>query len=598
MQKNKYYKSRIAELEVEKGNSKKKSNIYSVTRLVFFIILTILNIYAFNYVFLIGLVLLPISIILFGLLVKYHNKKEEELNKFAQLISIYKNEIRNIKSENIFGNGSQYIDHKHLYTSDLDVFGKFSLYNLINRTITKNGSNILAKWLKQSSTKNEIAQRQNTVKELAKKTTFKEEFLRTFFYSKNNTNKNTSDLKEWIENFEPYFTNKKTLIIYSWVSPIIILISFAIGYIYPLIWILTFIFISVNFIVLTGQQIKVNKIDIHLGKQADIFKRFSKLVSLIKNEDFKSDLANRLKTELIGKYNPEKEFKKMAFISKRFDNRTNIFYRLLILPIFMNDIHMSVSAEKWFVENKKHINNWLEIIGEFDALLSLSILYFNNNDWIFPEIVDADFLIDAKELAHPLIPKETSITNSYNISGKAKADIITGSNMAGKSTFLRTIAVNMILAYAGAPVNAKSFKLSQIRILTYFRIHDSLEESTSSFYAELKRIRDILNIIKTNDNCLLLLDELLRGTNTTDRNLGSVAIIKQFLKYNAVGIVATHDLSIADMIKQFPEQVRNFNFDVNVKNDELFFDYKLKEGVCNSFNATLLMKKIGIDFDL
>ena len=598
MQKNKYYKSRIAELEVEKGNSKKKSNIYSVTRLVFFIILTILNIYAFNYVFLIGLVLLPISIILFGLLVKYHNKKEEELNKFAQLISIYKNEIRNIKSENIFGNGSQYIDHKHLYTSDLDVFGKFSLYNLINRTITKNGSNILAKWLKQSSTKNEIAQRQNTVKELAKKTTFKEEFLRTFFYSKNNTNKNTSDLKEWIENFEPYFTNKKTLIIYSWVSPIIILISFAIGYIYPLIWILTFIFISVNFIVLTGQQIKVNKIDIHLGKQADIFKRFSKLVSLIKNEDFKSDLANRLKTELIGKYNPEREFKKMAFISKRFDNRTNIFYRLLILPIFMNDIHMSVSAEKWFVENKKHINNWLEIIGEFDALLSLSILYFNNNDWIFPEIVDADFLIDAKELAHPLIPKETSITNSYNISGKAKADIITGSNMAGKSTFLRTIAVNMILAYAGAPVNAKSFKLSQIRILTYFRIHDSLEESTSSFYAELKRIRDILNIIKTNDNCLLLLDELLRGTNTTDRNLGSVAIIKQFLKYNAVGIVATHDLSIADMIKQFPEQVRNFNFDVNVKNDELFFDYKLKEGVCNSFNATLLMKKIGIDFDL
>jgi len=595
MQKNEYYKSRITELEIEKGNSKKKSNIYSVTRLVVFIILVILNIYVFSYIFLVGLVLLPISIILFGLLIKYHNKKEEELNKFTQLIDIYKNEIRDTKSENIFGNGSQYIDHKHLYTSDLDVFGKFSLYNLINRTVTKNGSNILAKWLKQSSTKNKITQRQETVKELAEKTHFKEEFLRTFFYSKKKGGKSKSDLKEWIKNFEPYFINKKVLIIYSWISPIIILLSFAIGYIIPLAWVFTFIFISANFIVLTGQQIKVNKIDIHLSKQADIFKRYSKLVSLIKNEDFKSDLANRLKTELIGKYNPENEFKKMAFISKRFDNRTNIFYRLLILPIFMSDIHMSVSAEKWFIENKKHINNWLEIIGEFDALLSLSILHFNNSDWIFPKIIDADFLIDGKELAHPLIPKKTSVSNNYSISGKAKADIITGSNMAGKSTFLRTVAVNMILAYAGAPVNAQSFKLSQIKILTYFRIHDSLEESTSSFYAELKRIRDILNIIKTDNNCLLLLDELLRGTNTTDRNLGSVAIIKQFLKYNTVGIVATHDLSIADMIEQFPKQIRNFNFDVNVKDNELFFDYKLKEGVCSSFNATLLMKKIGID---
>ncbi len=598
MQNTKYYENKIAELNLEKGNAKKKNNIYSITRLIVFIVLTIINIYLFNYFFLIGFILLPIFIVLFSFLVKYHNKKEEELNKLVQLIDIYKNEIRDIKSENIFGDGSQYINHKHLYTSDLDIFGKFSLYNLINRTVTQKGSSILAKWLKQSSNKIDISERQNTVKELAEKNNFKNEFLRTFFYSKSKTNKNTNNLKDWIENFEPYFVTKNALVIYSWISPIIIILSFTIGYIYPLIWVLTFIFVSANFIALTSLQIKVNKIDNHLGKQSDIFKRFSKLVSLINNENFKSDLATKLKAELISKYNPEKEFKKIAFISKRFDNRTNIFYRLLIVPIFMSDIHMSVSAEKWFIENKKHINKWLEIIGKFDALLSLSILYFNNNNWIFPEIINANFLIDGEELAHPLIPNETSVTNSYSISGKSKADIITGSNMAGKSTFLRTVAVNMILAYAGAPVNAKSLKLSEIRILTYFRIHDSLEENTSSFYAELKRIKDILNIIKTDNNCLLLLDELLRGTNTTDRNLGSVAIIKQFLKYNAVGIVATHDLSIADMIKQFPQQIRNFNFDVNVRNDELFFDYKLKKGICNSFNATLLMKKIGIDFDI
>ena len=541
---------------------------------------------------------MPVSIVLFSVLVTYHNKKEEELNKYSQLIDIYNNEIRDIKSENIFGNGKQFINHLHLYTSDLDVFGKFSLYNLINRTVTNEGKNILANWLKQSSNANKIKLRQESVKELSDKINFKEEFLRTFFYSKQNGESKILNLKTWIENFEEYFINRRLLTIFSWISPIIIISSFILGYINSFFWLFPLIFISINFIILTGIQIKVNKIDIHISKQSNVFKRYSKLVSLIENENFKSELNKKLKLELLEKYNPEKEFKKMSSISRKFDNRSNIFYRLLILPIFLSEIHISIKAEKWFIENKKHINNWLEIIGEFDALLSLSILHFNNKNWEFPVIVENDFIIDGKDLGHPLIPAETRIVNSYFISGKSKADIVTGSNMAGKSTFLRTVATNMILAYAGAPVCAKSLKLSQTRILTYFRIHDSLEESTSSFYAELKRIKQILNIIKTDSNCLLLLDELLRGTNTNDRNLGSVAIIKQFLKYNAVGIVATHDLSIADMKTEFPEQIRNFNFDVNVKNEELFFDYKLKNGVCNSFNATLLMKKIGIDFDL
>ena len=596
MQNNEYYKNIITNLEIEKGNSTKKINLYSIVRLIVFVLLIIAIIYAFNTFFLIGIIFTPISIFLFALLVNYHNKKEEELNKYSQLIEIYENEIRDSKADNVFGVGNEYINHLHMYTSDLDVFGRFSLFGLLNRTVTTEGRNILANWLQESSGIKLIKQRQEAVKELVKKIPFKEEFLRTFFYSK--AKESNINLKTWIEKFEPHFVNRKFLIVFSYISPVMIIASFVVGYLFPLVWLFTFVLIAINTILLIGNQLAVNKIDVYVSKQSNVFKRYSKLVSIINKESFSSELTANLKLDLVEKYNPEEEFKKMARISRRFDNRPNIFYRLFIFPVFLNEFHMSLKAEKWFIENKKNINSWTSIIGEFDALLSLSILSYNNAEWIYPDIVDSEFIIEGNELGHPLINKDVRVVNSYNIKGQSKADIVTGSNMAGKSTFLRTVAVNMIIAYTGAPVCAKSLKLSKIRILTYFRIHDSLEESTSSFYAELKRIKQILIIIKTDNNCLLLLDELLRGTNTIDRNLGSVAIIKQFLKYNAVGIVATHDLSIADMKEDFPEQIRNFNFDVNVKNDELFFDYKLKDGICSSFNATLLMKKIGIDFDI
>ena len=591
--KTQYYEDRITELEKDKGNSRKKINSYSIVRLVVFAILTVLAILIFNYSSLMGLIAVPLAIVLFAALVKFHNKKEEDLRKAEYLIKIYENEIRSPKKDNIFGCGNEFVNHSHLYTSDLDIFGSFSLFNFINRTLTNEGANKLANWLKQSSEIDDIINRQNSVKELSGKITFKEAFLRTFFLAKtNNTN-----LKDWVERFHVYFLNKKFIKIFSWLSPITIVLSFMLGYTLSYFWGVTIAFIIINLLLLTRNRIAVEKTHRYTSKQSKVFKRYAKLISLIKNEEFAAEHLNQLKTELISGYNPEKEFKKISGIAKRFDDRYNLLFQLFISPIFLWDFHISMQTEKWFEKNKRTINSWLQIIGEFDALLSLSIVHYNNADWVFPEFTKDKFVIDAKELAHPLIPIKTRVASNYFITGKEKTDIITGSNMAGKSTFLRTIGTNMILAYAGLPVCAKSFNISKMEVLTYFRIHDSLEESTSSFYAELKRIKEILNYIKTNNNAILLLDELLRGTNSNDRYLGSVAIVKQILKYKAFGIVATHDLKLADLEQEFPEQIRNFNFDVNVNNDELFFDYKLKNGVCKSFNATLLMKKIGIEIN-
>jgi DNA mismatch repair ATPase MutS len=197
-------------------------------------------------------------------------------------------------------------------------------------------------------------------------------------------------------------------------------------------------------------------------------------------------------------------------------------------------------------------------------------------------------------MGHPLIPKSRRICNDLKISNTGTMVLVTGSNMSGKSTFLRTCGVNIVLAMAGAPVCAKKMTVSHVLVFTSMRIIDSLEENTSSFYAELKRLANIIQTVENKEKVFLLLDEILRGTNSNDRHIGSVALIKQMIKNNAIGIIATHDLALSQMENELPHQIDNYNFDVKIENDELYFDYKLNQGICKSLNASILMKKMGI----
>jgi DNA mismatch repair ATPase MutS len=197
-------------------------------------------------------------------------------------------------------------------------------------------------------------------------------------------------------------------------------------------------------------------------------------------------------------------------------------------------------------------------------------------------------------MGHPLIPASRRICNDFSIDGTGKAIVVTGSNMSGKSTFLRTCGINTVLALSGAPVCASAMSLTLTRLHTSMRITDSLEENISSFYAELRRLKAIISGAENDPGVFLLLDEILRGTNSDDRYAGSVALIKQLSEYGAVAMVATHDLRLAGLKEELPEKIENYHFDVKVKGGELFFDYLLTPGICSSFNASLLMKKMGI----
>ncbi len=595
---NNIYKAIIDNQETIYRKTNNKNKYYSLLRLFTFIIGVVITYILFQLSVTTGVCALVLFIGLFVVLVNYQNKNNLILKKSDELIKIYKNEINDINKKNIFGDGNEYTDTNHSYSSDLDLFGKHSLFSYINRTVSKDGSKILANWLKEKSSINEIKIRQSAIKELSAKHLFKEEFLRNFFLSTKSVANDSNRVTNWINNFKVSFIKKNGLKIFIKISPLIILLSFVFSYYFPILWIVFTFFIFLNLIVLIKQKNNVDKIHQYVSKHSNIFYKYSKLISLIKNESFKNTILVEIKNDLVKHYKPDYQLIKISKLSNKLDYRLDMFISFFLNTFLLWDIHISIEIEKWFLNNRKDVLCWLESIGKMDALLSLSILYFNHPNWCFPAICSDYFVLNAKDIGHPLIPANKRITNDYNISGIGKIDIITGSNMAGKSTFLRTIGVNMILAFTGAPVCAKSMSVSLVDINTNMRTQDSLEENTSSFYAELKRIKKILLEIKNNNNCFLLLDELLKGTNSNDKYIGSVAIIKQLLKHNTVGLISTHDLKLTKLHNKYPYNINNYNFDVTVNNKKMEFNYKLKNGICKSFNASLLMKEIGIDLNI
>lgn len=490
--------------------------------------------------------------------------------------------------------GSNYKPETHEYANDLDIFGRASLYQYINRTNSEQGNKMFADWLLHQALPGMILQRQETVKELTPETGWRQQ-LQSCGIATKITIATQQRIEKWLE--QPVsFSGKLLWNILKYLLPAISFSFLTLHLInildasifYPLILLMLAVSFAISKLIIPDY--------LQLNRIAPELESLSGSISLIEKKEFKTDLIKQLQAKYkTGLVASSESIKKLKMVLDLLDIRLNPLVFIPLNTFLFWDLQQIFTLEKWKIANKHNIRDWFGTLAEIECLSSIANLAFNHPENSFPRISNKEGVFIADSMGHPLIAKEKMVCNSFSTEGVNQMNLITGSNMAGKSTFLRSIGINIVLAMMGSTVFARSLALSPMKVLSSMRVSDNLEESTSTFYAELKKLKEVINSVYNNEKVFLLLDEILRGTNSADRHAGSKALIKQLIHHKAVGLIATHDLELAKLADEFPDKIHNYHFDVQVANDELYFDYKLKRGICQSMNASLLMKKIGIE---
>lgn len=493
-----------------------------------------------------------------------------------------------------FEDGAIHLPHEHSYANDIDLFGRASLFQYLNRTTSEMGSVTLAGWLLNPADENLVIQRQDAIKELSATTEWRQE-LQAFGKERKIGIQTKERLQSWIQEQSVFYQHGYWIIL-QYLLPAIMLSVIALNIFDLLSNPIRNYFLLVSAVLAWFISKKVIPIHYQVSKMAEELSVLSDSIQLIEKTSFQSTLLQQLHAAYkIEKGFASDELKQLKRILARLDYRLNpvIFIPLAILVQW--DLQQVMALEKWKKRNQQNIADWFDTLGKLEAICSLSTLHFNHPEWCFPLLKKEHFSIRGEAIGHPLINKSKRVNNPITINESGELMLITGSNMAGKSTYLRSIGINVVLTMTGSVVCAKSFSLSPVQLITSMRIADNLEENTSTFYAELKKLKAVIEKVNNQEKVFILLDEILRGTNSLDRHTGSVALTKQLIKHKAAGIIATHDIELAKIKEDYPNNLLNYHFDAQVSNDELYFDYLLKEGICSSINASILMKKIGIE---
>jgi len=588
------FKERVSQYTQQAQALDKQYNLYSTVRVVLFLVAIIAFVYLANVRSGLGVALVAAGFpLVFGIVVNKHNRIARLRNKSKHLKAVNEAELLrltgNIQS---LEDGIEYLQPKHPYAKDMDVFGRNSLYQLINRANTPSGKETVAYWLSGHTSRPEIIERQQAVTELTDQLDWRQGFQASGRLQKQE-NQSFQSVIDWIN--APVMVKHDWLTrLLAYVLPLLIITSILLNIFTDFSVYFTVALAVINGIVLKKYVFYVTDITENTHEGLKTLKAYGDLIEIIENSRFEANLLQTLQEPFKhGKFRASQSILKLQRILEFLHGRANLFY-LFFNTILLFDIHLLLKAEGWKQKQQEDVSQWFDKIGKFEALNSLAGLAFANPDFTMPSIDETDYQIKAEHLGHPLIDGKERISNDFEMKGKGSLSLITGSNMSGKSTFLRTVGVNMTLAYVGAPVCAKSMSLSLMQLFTSMRTEDNLEEHISSFYAELQRIKQLLELVKTGQPVLFMLDEILKGTNSHDRHAGAEALIRQMSDKNAMGFVSTHDLALGKLAEEMPA-LRNYSFNSEIKDDKIIFKYKLEDGLCHSFNASKLMQQIGID---
>jgi hypothetical protein len=547
-----------------------------------------------------------------------HGRLAERKDYCDALCRLCENEIRGLDHDfSAFDGAADLIDASHPFTLDLDIFGERSLFRSLNRTVTTRGREGLAAWFAEPLTDREaILERQRAVRELAERAELRRHFYVTGVLRRGGAGVAGAPERRWVTGVPERqwvgfpalaeFTGSAFWRAMVWIVPAVwvaLVALVAAGVVNMAVLSVAFI---VSFAIANSKIKQINKIHNTTDRVSAELAGYSRLMEIVEESDLKSALCAGVRerrlsggvgvsgiTGVSASVSASRAVRDLAARLHALDQRGNMFVALLNIFVLW-DIRSAIRVADWYSRYSGRIEGWLAALGEFDALCSLAGFAYNRPEYVWPEIDDDYFVMSGRGLGHPLMRREVCVGNDVDIDRHPCFMIVTGANMAGKSTYLRTVGVNFVLACVGLPVCAARLRVSPCGLVTSLRTSDSLADGESYFFAELKRLKMMIDRLRAGERLFVILDEILKGTNSADKQRGSLALVRQLVSLDACGIIATHDLALGGLRDELPEFVKNFRFEADVAGDHLSFTYKLREGVAENLNACFLMEKMGI----
>ncbi len=533
-------------------------------------------------------------IILFFYLVQLQQQKEYARTILLNLIALNQAEKEAIHFRfSGFSNGVRFADPHHPYSHDLDLFGDGSLFQYLNRCATLLGEAKLATDLKylhyDAAT---IQSRQAAIRELATRLELRQQCWATGQQIHSNPT-DLAALYSWLKERDLFAGNPFIQII-KWILPAITCLSLALTF-FSSSFQSVFLALFVLQLALAARYSKpISLLQGKLAGYKTILENYAQLFDLLKKESFTTERMKYHQQMAQAAAEQVHAFSKKV---NSLESRMNLIARVFGNGLFLLDFHNVIQLENWRTKYAESLPHWIDSLGEWDSLLAFATLNYNHPHYAFAEVT-ASLSILGQEIGHPLLPSKVRVANSFTLGTPAGLMLITGANMAGKSTFLRAVGVNYVLGLNGSVVCAQKWSSPVAELRTGMRTSDSLQENQSYFYAELYRLQSIITDLRKGNRMVILLDEILKGTNSTDKQTGSRELIKQLIQQPALVMIATHDIALGDMEQQYANQITNACFEGKIENDQLTFDYTLHHGVAQKANATFLMRKMGIIPDL
>ena len=587
-----FYREQLELNQTESKRIFKQMSLYSVLRLTVFI-LTAFGIYFFVNQWQVATVIGVVGTGIFLFLLSRYTDLKGQRALHKRLVIINEDEL--IIASGDFHNradGSEFQNPKHFYSLDIDLFGIGSFFQFINRTTIKEGTEQLTSHLLANDILN-IETRQNAIKELATLPKWRQHYSGVSQGVEVETS--AKSIIKWLKDYKPFLGSIQYwfTISYSLISVIVLVLGIIDFISMPRVAYLLLGWLILGLGITAIYLKQINIIAQNTEKAKDTFRQYALLLEQIENKEFKSSLLIEKQKKIESEdVKASQIFSKFSKALDALDNRNNLISAILGNGLLLWDIRQTYHIEKWITTYADKVENWFEAVTFFDSFNSLGNYAFNHQDFSYPKITNESITISAEALGHPLLNADKRIDSDLELQ-EEQFFIVTGANMAGKSTFLRTVALHIVMANVGLPVCAKQSNYRPIKLITSMRTTDSLTDDSSYFFSELTRLKFVVDTVENDMSYFIILDEILKGTNSTDKAIGSRKFVEKLVKLNATGIIATHDLSLTEIEKEL-EAVKNYYFDAEIINDELFFDYKLKQGVCQNMNASFLLKKMEI----